>query len=489
MAVGYQRPRTPFFTPGALLPPQQQSPYLSFLDIAGGGVGGGAEVAEAQPAPEQSPQLVEPIAPPEQTQGDEQGQDKGGDVPSEASIARRMKLAQAMMGEQMEVHHPMQALANAVNKIAGTWMENKAQSQQEEGEKRRRGALKSALGGGGDLNAMADNMLQSDDPKIVDQGLEIKLKLAMAGPRKPGAPRQMIKGDQVVYVDPNTGEEVPGYGGPRFRDRAPGGSGGPGGPGGPARSQKGYWVRLPDGTKVYAEYIPNKGLIYRDEAGAIKSLPQGTQPITATQGGYLTPQQYLKLKEKRAEAQNALDGIEQYAKGIGGLNPGFQRWGNEMGARFKTFLGQQGLSEQQFRQLSLQAQQQALLGMLRTTIVGPGVMTEYDAIRVIQAMGGNPASAIQNPSVVIPILQNLYKRKRREAQVWQDELERNASTYGQDAEPLGAPDTLEVPGYGPPPQQRTAPANIPPKEKRVKGQVYDTPRGKMKWTGTGWVPA
>lgn len=38
----------------------------------------------------------------------------------------------------------------------------------------------------------------------------------------------------------------------------------------------------------------------------------------------------------------------------------------------------------------------------------------------------------------------------------------------------------------------TAPAavkaiTLPPIEKRVKGSLYDTERGKMKWTGTGWV--
>jgi hypothetical protein len=31
------------------------------------------------------------------------------------------------------------------------------------------------------------------------------------------------------------------------------------------------------------------------------------------------------------------------------------------------------------------------------------------------------------------------------------------------------------------------PSNIPAPDKRKKGEVYDTPRGKFKWTGTGWV--
>lgn len=41
-------------------------------------------------------------------------------------------------------------------------------------------------------------------------------------------------------------------------------------------------------------------------------------------------------------------------------------------------------------------------------------------------------------------------------------------------------------------QITTAPAaqaEVPPPQARVKNQVYQTPRGPMKWTGTGWVPA
>jgi hypothetical protein len=29
--------------------------------------------------------------------------------------------------------------------------------------------------------------------------------------------------------------------------------------------------------------------------------------------------------------------------------------------------------------------------------------------------------------------------------------------------------------------------SMPPVSQRKAGQVYPTPKGKMKWTGTGWV--
>jgi hypothetical protein len=31
------------------------------------------------------------------------------------------------------------------------------------------------------------------------------------------------------------------------------------------------------------------------------------------------------------------------------------------------------------------------------------------------------------------------------------------------------------------------PASLPPVGERKSGQIYPTPRGPMKWTGTGWV--
>ena len=33
------------------------------------------------------------------------------------------------------------------------------------------------------------------------------------------------------------------------------------------------------------------------------------------------------------------------------------------------------------------------------------------------------------------------------------------------------------------------PAAAQPPRQRVVGQTYPTPRGPMKWTGTGWLPA
>lgn len=467
MAVGMRRTQygpPPFFGADDQTAPQQ---YMGFLDVAGQpqelpqipGVGDAMQMAQAA-----QPEMFEPIKPPEQSAnlGSMAGDDQA--YPSEASINRRMKLAEALMGQQQEVNHPLQAIGNAVSKISGAYLESKAQKDLDAADKRRLDAMKGALSGGGDLGALADRLLASNDPDLVEKGLNLKLSAFKAShSRMSGKPTQMIKGDQFVYVD-EEGNEIPGYGGPRST-RGEGG----GGDGDGYRSQKGDWVMLPNGQRVYSEFIPGRGLVYRDTDGSVKPVPQGAQPITASQGGYQNAAGWLKLKKDRQEGINALNAIDAYAKQAGGLRQGYQRWATGLSAKFKTFLGQQGLTQEEFDQLEAPMKQQALLGMLRTTIVGPGVMTEYDAERIIQAMGGDPRSAMQNPAVLASILEDLYERKRQEVQVLQSEYERNAPSFGETPEQLPRPQ-----GFGPRQQPAAAApqqAPLPPPEQRIVGKT------------------
>lgn len=58
---------------------------------------------------------------------------------------------------------------------------------------------------------------------------------------------------------------------------------------------------------------------------------------------------------------------------------------------------------------------------------------------------------------------------------------------GLDSVPAGKLSAAPKPGAAAPAAPKAA-AAVPPPEKRTKGQVYDTPRGKMRWMGTGWAP-
>ena len=97
---------------------------------------------------------------------------------------------------------------------------------------------------------------------------------------------------------------------------------------------------------------------------------------------------------------------------MGDANIGVQRWADQVAVNAKTLFGSEELTPKQLASMEGPAQLQALLGLFRVDIVGPGVMTEYDAQRVIQALGGN-FDALQNPEVVRNILQDIRAGKER----------------------------------------------------------------------------
>lgn len=67
--------------------------------------------------------------------------------------------------------------------------------------------------------------------------------------------------------------------------------------------------------------------------------------------------------------------------------------------------------------------------------------------------------------------------------------------YGTNELPYRTPANTLPPRAAPNPNARqiappqAAPTDIPPPQARVKNQVYQTPKGPMRWTGTGWVMA
>ena len=73
-------------------------------------------------------------------------------------------------------------------------------------------------------------------------------------------------------------------------------------------------------------------------------------------------------------------------------------------------MGKFNLTEAELAKQMLDGQFQSLLGGFRIETVGPGVMTEYDAQRIISALGGEPG-ALQNPLRVAKILRNVLSRK------------------------------------------------------------------------------
>jgi hypothetical protein len=75
--------------------------------------------------------------------------------------------------------------------------------------------------------------------------------------------------------------------------------------------------------------------------------------------------------------------------------------------RWRTLMSQSNLTPSQLKGEEGRALAQGLLGRFKDQIVGPGILTEKDAERVIQAIGGEPGF-FQNKEVAVNLLRGLW---------------------------------------------------------------------------------
>jgi len=537
---------SPFLKPQ--LPPGVVSPEdfgientPKFPGVEVGGVG----------TPGHQPQVDPIFAPGDVKSGGMFGDGKGGgspngeegDFPSAAAIERRRKLAEALMGKQMEVNHPMQAVANAVSQIAGAWIDKRADDDLAKIEKRRREMVRAGFDtSGGDFDKMMDEWMKSGDPELVDRALDYKLRKAAAEADGGKAPvtRTFYEGNTVVtkqwnpetktwdtisdpsprwkgggsgesqeddpnwdpngvdpsevQPDPTTpGTPAPGSGETQERTyKTPG-------PGGKWQVKPGPTIVGPDGRPVATFFNPNDRQLYYQGPDGLWRIAKGPKAPTM-----MTPQQYVKLRIDYQNEVNGMDALNKYFQTVKDIPTGVRRWAIDVSAKFKTFMfNGKPLTPDEFNLLDGRAKIEALLGLFRETIVGPGVMTEYDAIRILRALGGDPASALQNPQVMEAILRDLYERKRRQAEIYYQEYVRQAKARGETPEPFGAPLELggESPGGSPGTEKKPSDPGsrtktvLPPRDKRVIGKTeYTAPDGrKFVWgrdsSGkVGWMP-
>ena len=118
-----------------------------------------------------------------------------------------------------------------------------------------------------------------------------------------------------------------------------------------------------------------------------------------------------KLDGALDEAENGLRQIDRYMGNLGDTNQGLQRFVDRISTQLKTAFTQ-GLTQKEIKLAIARGQLQALLGRYRVEVVGPGVMTETDALRVISALGGNPDS-LQNKQVAMNLLKGIRARKMK----------------------------------------------------------------------------
>tara|TARA_R100000654_G_C2669975_1_gene125917 strand:- start:109 stop:1284 length:1176 start_codon:yes stop_codon:yes gene_type:complete len=124
--------------------------------------------------------------------------------------------------------------------------------------------------------------------------------------------------------------------------------------------------------------------------------------------------QFMKLKEKVRDDSVSLKRYTSYLKNIENAGIGMERLGDDLTAYFKTLFSTNAdrmkLSEEELALRVARGELQGLIGRSRIETVGGGVMTEQDALRIIQNLGGD-VSLLQNPEVVRQQISRLFEDK------------------------------------------------------------------------------
>jgi len=205
-------------------------------------------------------------------------------------------------------------------------------------------------------------------------------------------------------------------------------------------------VMLPDGRIVAGAFDPaGGGLVIQDETtGEYTPAPPGTRKVSVNTGGFISPENFNKLELQLYDEKRAINRLNKYVETVGDLPQGVERLALDLSAKAKTMFGSK-VSADEFKLLEGKAQIEALLGLFRESVVGPGVMTEYDAVRVLNALGGDPASALQNPGVLKSVLSDVLRDKQERFRILQEQYNDASTVFKRGA----LPTTQKAPGAAP----------------------------------------
>lgn len=185
-------------------------------------------------------------------------------------------------------------------------------------------------------------------------------------------------------------------------------------------SPKTYVTIGPDGKREVVETFFDKVTRQRLIMGTNQPLPAGS--IELATDDTVNFQNLTKFDEATSEEEASLRALDAYIGNVEKAPEGIQRAVSSLVTKVKSANilpdNWMKLTDEELALAVGKAQQQGLLGRFREQIVGGGVMTEMDALRVLRAMGGD-LSIFNNKEQTLEILSNLradtfkkYTRKR-----------------------------------------------------------------------------
>ena len=127
-----------------------------------------------------------------------------------------------------------------------------------------------------------------------------------------------------------------------------------------------------------------------DKFNIIKSVAEGTSVSERTTDKKIilkNNKQMTDLSEKLQQKRSSLAGMYRLIKKINNSDIGFNRFFDEFKAGYNTLI-QGGLTPEEIALKAAKGETQGLIGALRIDVLGPGVVTEQDALRLLSFVGG-----------------------------------------------------------------------------------------------------
>ncbi len=171
--------------------------------------------------------------------------------------------------------------------------------------------------------------------------------------------------------------------------------------------------RLDDGTMVRGFF--DKGerrWKYRGADNKEQTIPFGADKVTPSSTGRekMRPRELMGLRKGMKEAEQGVKQIARYMKNVEKTGGGFEAMAEQWKAKFKVIMPGYELDDKGVAALMQHGQIQGLLGKFRKEIVGGGVMTEQDALRILSALGGEP-NITRHPEIVRQLLGDIVRQK------------------------------------------------------------------------------
>jgi hypothetical protein len=163
---------------------------------------------------------------------------------------------------------------------------------------------------------------------------------------------------------------------------------------------------------------------YTDKDGNVVSetKPDDWVSMDAAKSGAMTGEQFIGQAEELRLIESGLLQLDEFRESREGAGTGVDFAKNYLGAQFKTLLGgKKKLTESERDAVVAKGTLRALVGKFRIDTVGPGIMTEEDARRIEDALGG--AMVTGNMEKVNIMLDKLVRDAKSRAALLRTNLE------------------------------------------------------------------